>query len=89
MLNTYSVLVIILNTSYIYKYMGLPIYLQVVKNLPANARNARDTDYIPGSGRSPREGNGNSFQYFLPGKSHREEPGALPSMGWQRVGHND
>ena len=32
----------------------------VVKNLPANAG---DTDLIPGSGRSPGEGNGNSLQY--------------------------
>ena len=32
----------------------------VVKNLPANAG---DSDSIPGSGRSPGEGNGNSLQY--------------------------
>ena len=32
----------------------------VVKNLPANAG---DTDSIPGSGRSPGEGNGNPLQY--------------------------
>ena len=32
----------------------------VVKNLPANAG---DTGSIPGSGRSPRRRNGNSFQY--------------------------
>ena len=32
----------------------------VVKNLPANARNA---DFIPGSGRSLGEGNGNPLQY--------------------------
>ena len=35
----------------------------VVKNLPANAGDARDTSLIPGSGRSPGEGNGNSLQY--------------------------
>ena len=34
----------------------------VVKNLPANAR-AGDTVSIPGSGRSPGEGNGNPLQY--------------------------
>ena len=33
---------------------------RVVKNLAANAR---DTGSIPGSGRSPRVGNGNPFQY--------------------------
>ena len=32
----------------------------VVKNPPANAG---DTDWIPGSGRYPGEGSGNSFQY--------------------------
>ena len=31
----------------------------VVKNLPANAEDERDTGSIPGSGRSPGEGNGN------------------------------
>ena len=35
----------------------------VVKNLPANAGNARDTDSIPGLVRSPGEGNGNPLQY--------------------------
>ena len=32
----------------------------MVKNLPANAG---DVDSIPGSGRSPGEGNGNPLQY--------------------------
>ena len=31
----------------------------VVKNLPANAGDARDAGSIPGSGRSPGVGNGN------------------------------
>ena len=31
----------------------------VVKNLPANAGDTRDTVSIPGSGRSPGGGNGN------------------------------
>ena len=35
----------------------------VVKNLPANAGDTRDTGSIPGSGRSPEEGIGNPFQY--------------------------
>ena len=35
----------------------------VVKNLPANAGDARDVDLIPGSGRSPGVGNGNPPQY--------------------------
>ena len=32
----------------------------MVRNLPANAG---DADWIPGSGRSPGGGNGNSLQY--------------------------
>ena len=39
----------------------------MVKNLPANAG---DLGSIPGSGRSPGEGNGNPVQVVLPGKSH-------------------
>ena len=35
----------------------------MVKVLPANAGDARDTGLIPGSGRSPREGNGKPLQY--------------------------
>ena len=35
----------------------------VVKNLPANAGYVRDTDLIPGSGRSAGEGHGNPLQY--------------------------
>ena len=35
----------------------------LVKNLPANAGDARDTDSTPGSGRSLGVGNGNPLQY--------------------------
>ena len=35
----------------------------VVKNLPANAGDIRDEGLIPGSGRSPGEGNGKPLQY--------------------------
>ena len=35
----------------------------VVKKPPANARDIGDADPIPGFGRSPGEGNGNSLQY--------------------------
>ena len=35
----------------------------VEKNLPVNARDARDVGLIPGSGRSPGVGNGNLLQY--------------------------
>ena len=57
----------------------------VVKNLPANAR---DPGLIPGSGRSPGEGNGNPLQYSCLGNPmDREEPEGLQSMGSQRVEH--
>jgi len=35
----------------------------VVKNLPANAGDVRDTGWIPGSGRFPGEGNGNPLVF--------------------------
>ena len=35
----------------------------MVKNLPANAGDVRDMDLIPGSERSPGEGNGNALKY--------------------------
>ena len=35
----------------------------VVKNLPANAGDIRDTSLIPESGRSPAGGHGNPLQY--------------------------
>ena len=36
---------------------------QLVKNLPANARDARDMGLIPESERSPKGGNDNPLQY--------------------------
>ena len=39
------------------------LVMLVVKNLPADARYIRDVDLIPGSGRSPGKGNGNTLQY--------------------------
>ena len=36
----------------------------MVKNSPANAGDIRDTGSIPGLGRSPRGGHGNSLQYL-------------------------
>ena len=35
----------------------------VIKNPPANAEGMRDSGSVPGSGRSPGEGNGNLLQY--------------------------
>ena len=53
---------------------------QMVKNLLANTG---DLGLIPGSGRSPGEGNSNSsiLAWRIP---RTEEPGGLQSMGSQR-----
>ena len=49
----------------------------VVKNPPANAGDTEDSCLIPGSGRSPREGNGNLLQYsYLGNPMHRGAWGA-------------
>ena len=37
--------------------------IQLIKNTPTNAGDTRDVGSIPGSGRSPRVGNGNPFQH--------------------------
>ena len=60
----------------------------VVKTSPANTGDARDEGSIPGSGRSPGEGNGNPLQYSCLGIPWTEEPGGLQSMGYQRVRHD-
>ena len=52
-----------------------------------SACNVGDTGPIPGLGRSP--GGGQLTSVFLPGESPwTEEPGGLPSMGLQTVGHD-
>ena len=53
----------------------------VAKNPPADVGGARDTGSIPGSGRSPGEGNGNLLHpVFVPRKSHgqRSLAGCIP-----------
>ena len=55
----------------------------------ASVYNVGDLGSIPGSGRSPGEGNGNPLQYSCLEKySWTEKPGKLQSMGSQRVGHD-
>ena len=65
---------------------GSSLVAQTVKHLPTNAG---DLGSVPGSGRSPGEGNGNPLQYSCP-----ENPmdggtwlGYSP-WGSQRVGHD-
>ena len=43
--------------------LGASLLALVVKNLPANAGDIRDSGSIPGSGRSPGGGHGNPLQY--------------------------
>ena len=58
----------------------------VVKDPPANAGG---TGLIPGSGRSPGEGNGNPLQYSCPGKSHGQRSlGDYSPWGCKRVRHD-
>ena len=47
--------------------------------------NAGDLSSIPGSGRSPGEGNGNPLQYSCLENPWTEEPGRLQFIGSQRV----
>ena len=53
-----------------------------------NADHVGDPGSIPGSGRSPGEGNGNPLQYSCLKIPRMEEPGRLKSMGSQRVRHD-
>ena len=52
--------VIVLTYMYILQWDSQVVL--VVKNLPANAGEIRDLGSIPGSGRTPGEGNGNPLQ---------------------------
>ena len=60
----------------------------VVKNLPVNAGNIRDTGSISGSERSLEEGMTTHSSVLAWRIPWTEEPGGLQSIGLQRVGHN-
>ena len=60
----------------------------MVKNLPANAGDTRDTGLIPGLGRSPGGENGNQLQYSCRKIQWTDKTGRLQSMGSQRIRHN-
>ena len=53
---------------------------EVVKNPPANAGDAGHEVLIPGSGRSPGEGNGNPLQYSFLGN-------AMDRGAWRAIVH--
>ena len=57
----------------------------VVKSLPASAGDVRDTDSIPGLGRSPGRGKGNHSSIFAWRLPWTEEPGGLQYMGLQKI----
>ena len=57
----------------------------MVKNPPASAGDIRDTDLIPGSGRSPGRGHGNPLKYSCLENPMERGPGGLWSIGSQRV----
>ena len=54
----------------------------VVKNSLVNAGDTRDAGSIPGSGRSPGKGNGNSLQYCCLENS-------MDRGAWQAIVHKD
>ena len=61
----------------------------MVKNPPTHAGDAREAGLIPGWGRSPGEGNGNTLQdSCLENPTDRGAWQAIESMGLQRAGHN-
>ena len=47
----------------------------MVKNPPGNTGEVRDVGLIPGSGRSPRGGNGNPVQGLIPGSGRSPRGG--------------
>ena len=55
--------------------------MSVVKNAPVSAGNIRDTDSIPGLGKSPGEGHGNPLKY-----SYLEDP--MDRGAWQATIHS-
>ena len=53
----------------------------VVKNLPGNAGDIRESGLIPGSGRSPEEGTATHSSILAWRIPWTEEPGGLQSIG--------
>ena len=60
----------------------------MVKNPPAIAGDVRDTDLIPGSGRSLGGGTATHSSIFAWRIPWAEEPGGVQSMGPQTAGHS-
>ena len=71
-----------------YRHARASQLVLVVKNLHANAGDARDESSIPRLGRSPGGGHGDLLQYSCLENPMDEESGGLPSMGSHRIRHN-
>ena len=69
-------------------YVGAFPVAQMVKNPPASAGEAKDKGSIPGSGRSPGEGNGNLLQYSCLGNIMDREAWQATAYGITRVKHD-
>ena len=63
-------------------------YLNIGKGGKESACNTEDLGSLPGSERSPGEGNGNPLHCSCLENPWTEEPGGLQSMGSQRVRHD-
>ena len=72
-------------SAHVFFLKGASSVAQMIKE---SAYNAGDMGSIPGSGRSPGEGNGNPLLYSCLGNPWTGGPGRLQSMGSQRVRHN-
>ena len=59
----------------------------LIKNLPANARDIRDTGLIPWSEDPLEEGTATHFSILTWRMPWPKEPGGLQSMGCQRIRH--
>ena len=68
--------------------LGASQLVLVVKNLSADTGYVRDADLIPGSRRSPGEGNGYPLKSACLRIPWAEKPGGLQSVGLHRVGHD-
>ena len=60
----------------------------MVKNLPTNAGDVRETGSVPGSGRCPEGGHGNPLQYSCLENPMDREAWRAGVMRSKRAGHN-
>ena len=74
--------------SSVYVPLGASQVALVVKNLPANAGDAKDAGVIPGWGRSPGGGNGNLVQDSCLGNPIDRGAWRATAVGSQTVRHD-